>query len=68
MLSFGSMPKEAVAEMEEPLPPAVKRNAAAIAYNNPQQLSESPETISFLGMLIAFAYTGHAVFGSGSRM
>jgi hypothetical protein len=59
----GSMPAEQVAPIERMLPPAVKRNIAVIANTELQAvMKEISKAIPFVGMLMGFAYIGHAVW------
>ena len=59
----GSMSPEQVAPIEKMLPPAVKRNIAVIANTELQAVTkEISRAIPFVGMLMGFAYIGHAVW------
>jgi hypothetical protein len=59
----GSMPAQQVASIERLLPPAVKRNIAVIANTELQAVTkEISKAIPFVGMLMGFAYIGHAVW------
>ena len=59
----GSMASSQVAAVEGMIPPKVKRNIAAIAYTELSALrSDISKTIPFFGILLGFAYIGHAVW------
>lgn len=59
----GSMPANQVQQIEKMIPPAVKRNIAAIAYTELTALqSDASKAIPFLGMLLGLAYIGHSVW------
>ncbi len=59
----GSMPAEQVAPIEKLLPPVTKRNIAVIANTELQAvMKEISKAIPFIGMLMGFAYIGHAVW------
>jgi hypothetical protein len=59
----GSISPEQVAPIERLLPPAVKRNIAVIANTELQAvMKEISRAIPFVGMLMGFAYIGHAVW------
>ena len=58
-----SMSPEQVAPIEKMLPRAVKRNIAVIANTELQAVTkEISRAIPFVGMLMGFAYIGHAVW------
>jgi hypothetical protein len=59
----GSMASNQVATVEGMISPKVKRNIAAIAYTELSGLrSDISKTIPFFGILLGFAYIGHAVW------
>jgi hypothetical protein len=59
----GSIPASQVKSVEQMIPPAVKRNIAVIAYTELRAVTtDISKTIPFMGMLIGFAYIGHAVW------
>src|SRR5207249_4618646 len=59
----GSMPAAKTAAIERMISPAPKRNIAAIAYTELEAVrTDSARAIPFLGILLGFAYTGHAVW------
>jgi len=59
----GSMASSQVAAVEGMIPPKVKRNIATIAYTELSALrSDISKTIPFFGILLGFAYIGHAVW------
>ena len=59
----GSMASSQVAAVEGMISPKVKRNIAAIAYTELSALrSDISKTIPFFGILLGFAYIGHAVW------
>jgi hypothetical protein len=59
----GSMPANQVSSIEQIIPPTVKRNIAVIAYTELRAVtSDISKAIPFVGMLIGFAYIGHAVW------
>jgi hypothetical protein len=59
----GSIPQSQTAAIEDMMPSSVKRNIAAIAYNEQKAITtDATKAIPFLGMLIGFAYIGHAVW------
>jgi len=59
----GSMPAEQVAPIERLLPSTIKRNIAVIANTELQAVTkEISRAIPFVGMLMGFAYIGHAVW------
>jgi hypothetical protein len=59
----GSMSPEQVAQIEKLLPPVVKRNIAVIANTEQQAvIKEISKAVPFIGMLLGFAYIGHAVW------
>lgn len=59
----GSMAREQVAAIERMIPPEVKRNVAAISYTELSDLrSDISKAIPFFGILLGFAYIGHAVW------
>jgi hypothetical protein len=59
----GSMSPDQVAPIERLLPPVVKRNIAVIANTEVQTVTkEISRAIPFVGMLMGFAYIGHAVW------
>jgi len=68
----GSMASNQVASVEGMISPKVKRNIAAIAYTELSGLrSDISKTIPFFGILLGFAYIGHAVWifeGHGSAL
>lgn len=58
-----SMPPEQVAQIEKLLPASVKRNIAVIANTELQAvMKEISKAIPFVGLLMGFAYIGHAVW------
>ena len=59
----GSIPASQVSSIEQMIPPTVKRNIAVIAYTELRAVtSDISKAIPFVGMLIGFAYIGHAVW------
>lgn len=59
----GSMTPEQVAPIEKLLPSAIKRNIAVIANTELQAvMKEISRAVPFVGMLLGFAYVGHAVW------
>jgi hypothetical protein len=59
----GSMSAAQVASIERMVSPTVKRNIAAIAATDLDVLmADASKAIPFLGMLLGFAYIGHAVW------
>ena len=59
----GSMPPSQVAPMEKMLPPGVKRNIAVIAYTDIKAVqADLAKAVPFMGLLLGFAYIGHAVW------
>jgi hypothetical protein len=59
----GSLPQNQVASIESMLPSRVKRNIAVIAYTELQAVTNQiSKAIPFVGMLLGFAYIGHAVW------
>jgi len=59
----GSMSSEQVAPIEKMLPPNAKRNIAVIANTELQAvMKEISRAVPFVGMLMGFAYIGHAVW------
>ncbi len=57
------MASSQVAAVEGMIPPKVKRNIATIAYTELSALrSDISKTIPFFGILLGFAYIGHAVW------
>jgi len=59
----GSIPHDQVVSIEKIIPPAVKRNIAVIAYTELQAVrTDLGKTIPFAGLLMGFAYIGHAVW------
>jgi hypothetical protein len=59
----GTIPQSQTAPIEEMMPSSVKRNIAVIAYNEQKAITaDTSKAIPFLGMLIGFAYIGHAVW------
>jgi len=59
----GSMPASQVQQIEKIIPPTIKWNIAAIAYTELTALqSDAAKAIPFLGLLLGFAYVGHAVW------
>ena len=58
-----SMPQEQVEPIERMIPPKVKRKIAAIAYTELSAIRKDiSKTIPFFGILLGFAYIGHAVW------
>jgi hypothetical protein len=58
-----SMPPEQVAQIERLLPSTAKRNIAVIANTELQaMMKEISKAIPFVGLLMGFAYIGHAVW------
>jgi hypothetical protein len=59
-----SMPTAQVAPLQRMLPPNPRRNIAVIAYTPVEALANRSvhRCIPFLGMLMGFAYIGHAVW------
>ena len=58
----GSMPPAQVASIEKMMSPQVKRNIAAIAFTEFRAPTDITKNIPFLGILLGFAYIGHAVW------
>lgn len=59
----GSMPASQVQQIERLISPTVRRSVAAIAYTELTALqSDVAKAIPFLGLLLGFAYVGHAVW------
>jgi hypothetical protein len=59
----GSMPLDQVAPMERMFPGGVKRNIAVIAYTGIKAVqADLAKAIPFMGLLLGFAYIGHAVW------
>ena len=59
----GSIRAADIASMEKLLPPTVKKMVAVIAYTELDALSaDLTKTIPFVGILMGFAYIGHAVW------
>jgi hypothetical protein len=59
----GSMPAPRVASIEQMIPSNPKRNIAAIAFTEIAAITKSADkAIPFLGILLGFAYIGHAVW------
>jgi hypothetical protein len=59
----GSISQSQVASIEGMMPSSTKRNIAVIAYNELKAVTkDASKTIPFLGMLMGFAYIGHAVW------
>jgi hypothetical protein len=58
----GSMPPAQVTSIEEMMSPQVKRNIAAIAFTEFRVPTDITKNIPFLGILLGFAYIGHAVW------
>ncbi len=59
----GSMPAEQLAPIEKLLPATIKRNIAVITNTELQALmKEISRAVPFVGMLMGFAYIGHAVW------
>jgi hypothetical protein len=59
----GSMAAAQVASIEQMMPSTVKRSIAAIAFTELDAIMKSAEkAIPFLGILLGFAYVGHAVW------
>ncbi|MBI1815298.1 MAG: hypothetical protein HYR72_09995 [Deltaproteobacteria bacterium] len=58
----GSMPETQVAGIKKMIAPEPKRTIVAIAYTELSALQRDlPKAIPFIGMLMGFAYIGHAV-------
>jgi hypothetical protein len=59
----GSMPPDQVASMEKMLSGAVPRNIAVIAYTDIKAVqADLAKAVPFMGLLLGFAYIGHAVW------
>ncbi len=59
----GSMPEAQVTGIKKMIAPERKRNIVAIAYTELTALQRDlPKAIPFIGMLMGFAYIGHAVW------
>ena len=59
----GAMPQQQVEPIERMIPPKVKRKIAAIAYTELSALTKDiSKAIPFFGILLGFAYIGHAVW------
>jgi len=59
----GSMPESQVAAIQKLIPPHTKRAIAAIAYTELGALRKDlSKTVPFAGILMGFAYIGHAVW------
>jgi hypothetical protein len=59
----GSMPANQVASIEKLIPSSVKRGIAVIAYTEVQAVkTDINKAIPFAGLLLGFAYLGHAVW------
>jgi len=59
----GSMPKSQVTAIEKVIPPERKRRIAAIGYTELAAVQANiAKAIPFMGMLLGFAYIGHAVW------
>jgi len=59
----GSMPEQQVEPIRRMISPQVKRRIAAIAYTELSAIQKDiSRTIPFFGILIGFAYIGHAVW------
>ncbi len=59
----GSMPPERVAPMAKMLPGAVPRRIAVIAFTDIKAIQQDiSRAIPFMGLLMGFAYIGHAVW------
>jgi hypothetical protein len=59
----GTMSADQVAPIEKMIPPGVRRNIAAIAYTEQQAVAtDLSKAIPFAGLLMGFAYIGHAVW------
>jgi hypothetical protein len=59
----GAMSADKVASIEQMMPSKVKRNVAAIAFTELGGLvADASKAIPFLGILLGFAYIGHAVW------
>lgn len=59
----GSMPEEQVAVIKRMIPPEHPRNIAAISFTELAALRANvSKAIPFVGMLLGFAYIGHAVW------
>ena len=60
---LGSMAAPKVASIEQMIPSSPKRNIAAIAFTDLEAIMKSADkAIPFLGILLGFAYIGHAVW------
>jgi hypothetical protein len=59
----GAMPQQQVEPIERMIPPKVKRKIVAIAYTELSALTKDiSKAIPFFGILLGFAYIGHAVW------
>ena len=59
----GSMAPAQVASIEQMIPSKVPRNIAAIAFTDLEAITKNADkAIPFLGILLGFAYIGHAVW------
>ena len=58
----GSMAPNQVVAVEKMIPSAAKRAIAVIAYSELQAVKDISKAIPFAGMLLGFAYIGHAVW------
>jgi hypothetical protein len=59
----GSMAAPKVASIEQMIPSNPKRNIAAIAFTEVEAIAKNADkAIPFLGILLGFAYIGHAVW------
>lgn len=59
----GSMPEEQVAVIKRLIPPERQRNIAAISFTELAAVQANvSKAIPFVGMLLGFAYIGHAVW------
>ena len=59
----GSMPEQQAAGIKRLIPPAPQRSITAIGYTELEALkTDIAKAIPFVGMLLGFAYIGHAVW------
>ena len=59
----GTMSADQVASIEKMIPSGVRRNIAVIAYTEQQAVAtDLSKAIPFAGLLLGFAYIGHAVW------
>jgi hypothetical protein len=64
----GSMPEPQVAAIQRMIAPEPKRSIAAISYTELTALkTDIAKTVPFMGMLLGFAYIGHAVWVFGGH-